>query len=172
LATAADVSQRDPAKTVELANKAIELRPDDANHWNLLNVAQYRAGNWQAAVEALEKADAMIEGGDRPHRMFLAMAHWQLGNQDKARQRYAQGAAWIAAHAQNDEEQQRFRAEAEQLMGITEDARQELAEQYGARPADNQTPAPSERPHDTKPETDNPTGLLSVAPRGAAPNTV
>ena len=121
LATAADVSQRDPAKAVELANKAIGLRPDSANNWNNLGVAQYRAGDWQAAVEAMEKADAMIEGGDRPHRMFLAMAHWQLGNQDKARELYAQGAAWIAAHAQNDEEQQRFRAEAEQLMGITEE---------------------------------------------------
>ena len=148
LATAADVSQRDPVKAVELANKAIELRPDDAGHRNNLGVAQYRAGDWQAAVGAFEKADAMIEGGDREHRMFLAMAHWQLGNQDKARELYAQGAAWMAANAQDNEEQQRFRAEAEQLMGITEDVRQQLIEQYAARPADNQTPAPPEPPHD------------------------
>ena len=42
-------------------------------------------------------------------------------------------------------------------MGITEAERQQLIEQYLARTADNQTPVPSEPPHDTKPETDNPT---------------
>ena len=125
----------------ELANQAIELQPDDADHWNNLGVAQYRAGDWQAAVEALEKADGMIEQGDREHRMFLAMAHWQLGNKDKARELYAQGAAWIAAHAQDDEEQIRFRAEAEQLMGITESDRQQLVEQYGCAPCRQPDPS-------------------------------
>jgi tetratricopeptide (TPR) repeat protein len=130
---------------VELAKLAIELRPDDANHWNNLGVAQYRAGNWKAAVEALEKADAMLTGGDRVHRMFFAMAHWQLGDKQKARELYAQGAAWIAAHAQYSEGQARFRAEAEQLMKIAEEDRGRLVQQYLTRQTQNQP-----RPEDAK----------------------
>jgi tetratricopeptide (TPR) repeat protein len=116
LSTAADVADRDPIKAVELAQVAIELHPHSANNWNNLGVAQYRAGNWQAAVEALEKADSMIPDGDREHRMFLAMAHWQLGDKDKARELYTQGAGWIAVHGKGIEEQARFQAEAEQLL--------------------------------------------------------
>jgi tetratricopeptide (TPR) repeat protein len=134
LATSADVSERDPAKAMELANLAIELRPDSANNWNNLGVCQYRVGDWQAAVESLEKADAMIEGGDRGHRMFFAMAHWRLGDREKARELYAQGAIWIAAHRKN----YHFRAEAEELMGIGEEDRQRLVAAYLARQVENQ----------------------------------
>jgi hypothetical protein len=72
----------------------------------------------------------MIPRGDREHRMFLAMAHWQLGDKDKARERYAQGAAWIAEHQKDSGEQCRFRAEAEQLLEISEQERNRLIEQY------------------------------------------
>jgi tetratricopeptide (TPR) repeat protein len=137
LATAADASLRDPAKALALANSAIELLPDVANHWSNLGVAQYRVGNWQAAVEALEKADAMIEGGDRGHRMFLAMAHWQLGNKEKAWKLYAEGAAWIAEQRKNSEQQKRFRAEVEVLMEITEEDRKRLVKECLKQGVDN-----------------------------------
>jgi tetratricopeptide (TPR) repeat protein len=145
LATAAAPAERDPAKAVELARKALELEPDAANHLNNLGVAQYRAGHYQAAVEWLDKADATIAGGDRAHRMFLAMAHWQLGNKEQARERYAEGAAWIASHRMNSEEQNRFRAEAEQLMEITPEERNRLVEEYLARPAEKKSDVPNER---------------------------
>jgi tetratricopeptide (TPR) repeat protein len=133
LSTAADVAERDPIKAVKLAQLAIELHPHFAKIWNNLGVAQYRAGNWQAAVETLEKADSMLPAGDREHRMFLAMAHWQLGDKDKAHARYAQGAAWIALHGKGSEAQGRFRAEAEQLLEITAEDRQRLVEAYLTR---------------------------------------
>ncbi len=92
--------------------------PEAANQWNNLGVAQYRAGDWQAAVDAFQKADELIGGaGDRVHRFFLAMAHWQLGNQVQAREAYAQAITWLNEKNRN-EEQYRFRDEAEQLMGI------------------------------------------------------
>lgn len=34
-------------------------------YWNNLGVAQYRAGNWRAAVDAMEKANKMNEGDVR-----------------------------------------------------------------------------------------------------------
>jgi tetratricopeptide (TPR) repeat protein len=169
LATAADVSERDPTKAVELANLAIELQPDSANNWNNLGVAQYRAGNWQAAVEALEKADAMTEGGDRFHRVFLAMAHWQLGDKEKARELYAQGAAWIAERRKNSEEQNRFRVEAEELMGLTEEDHRRLVEEYLARPADETAESPNEKPNEKPSDGEIDTGdqnLQKVGPEG------
>jgi hypothetical protein len=77
--------------------------------------------------------------------MFLAMAHWQLGNKEQARERYAEGAAWIASHRMNSEEQNRFRAEAEQLMEITPEERNRLVEEYLARPAEKKSDVPNER---------------------------
>jgi tetratricopeptide (TPR) repeat protein len=146
LSTAADPANRDSERAVEVATVATELRPDVANHWSNLGVAQYRAGNWQAAVEALEKVDVMIEGGDRIHRMFFAMAHWQLGDKERARRLYAQGAAWIAEHRKNSEEHNRLRTEAEGLMGITEQDRNRLVEEYLARPADETAKPPNAKP--------------------------
>jgi tetratricopeptide (TPR) repeat protein len=155
LATADTVSRSDAAKAVGLAKLAIELRPDRANTWNNLGAAHYRAGDWQAAVDALEKADGMLEKGDRAHRMFLAMAHWQLGEKEKARQLYTQGAAWIASHAQDDEDQICFRAEAEQLLGISEEERKRLVEQYLAHPADSAREASKEKPNKLRTETED-----------------
>ena len=48
------------------------------------------------------------------------MAHWQQGNQDEARQWYQRAVEWMELKKLNDEELLRFRAEAEQLMGISE----------------------------------------------------
>ena len=96
-------------------------------------MALYRAGNWPAAVEALKKADALIEGEDGFHRAFLAMAHWQLGNREIARKYYAEGAAWIAARGKSDKGPIRFRSEAEDLMGIDVEDRKRLIEQYRDR---------------------------------------
>ena len=79
----------------------------------------------------------MIEGGHRFYRMFFAMAYWQLGDKKTARELYTQGAAWIAEHRKDDEEQYRFRAEAEELMEITEEDRKRMVEEYLSRQAPN-----------------------------------
>ena len=121
LATAEDIKFRSPKEAVELARKAIELQPENANHWNNLGVAQYRVGQWQSAVEAFQKADALIGGtGDRAHRFFLAMAYWKLGNQTQAHEAYSQAVNWLKEKKfDGGGEQRRFRDEAEQLLGIT-----------------------------------------------------
>ena len=68
LATDADPSRHNLEKAVELGLEATQLQPDVPNHWSNLGVARYRAGQWQASVESLEKADLMIPTGDRVHR--------------------------------------------------------------------------------------------------------
>jgi len=118
LATAANESERDPQRAVELARLAADLEPDVANQWNNLGVALYRWGDFRSALAAFEQADGMLDGRDREHRLFLAMAHWRLGHDERARKFYGQGAAWVVTQAVDNEEEQRFLGEAEQLMGI------------------------------------------------------
>ena len=71
---------RDAGKAVRFAQKAVELAQTDGNAWNTLGAAQYRAGEWKLAVEALNKSMDLRMGGDGFDWFFLAMAHWQLNS--------------------------------------------------------------------------------------------
>src|SRR5262249_47187761 len=59
LATCPDAPFRDPDRAVELAKRAVELAPKAATNWNTLGVAHYRAGDWKAAIAALEKSESL-----------------------------------------------------------------------------------------------------------------
>jgi hypothetical protein len=48
------------------------------------------------------------------------MAHWQLGEQDEARRWYGKAVEWMEKQQTDDEQLLRFRAEAEELLGITQ----------------------------------------------------
>src|SRR5262249_7620972 len=84
LATCPDPKLRDPARAVQLAQRAVELEEQIGKTSNTLGVARYRAGNWKAAIEALDKSRASRQGGDAFDFLFLAMACWQLGQKDEA----------------------------------------------------------------------------------------
>src|SRR5262249_51402170 len=78
LATCPDAKVRDPAQAVTLARQAIQLAPKEKNYWQTLGVAHYRAGDWKAAIGALDKSVELRRGGDAVDRLFLAMAHQKL----------------------------------------------------------------------------------------------
>jgi serine/threonine protein kinase/Flp pilus assembly protein TadD len=118
LATCPDAKFRDPGMAVTHAEKAVELAPDNGAPWNSLGVAQYRNGDWKAAVEALNKSSQLFKGGISIDFFFLAMAHWQLNEKDKARAWYEKAVAWMDKHNPHDEELKRFRAEATALLGM------------------------------------------------------
>jgi tetratricopeptide (TPR) repeat protein len=80
-----------------------------------LGVAQYRAGDWRAAEEALEKACEMQGGKDPAHLFFLAMTYWQLGRRDEALRDYDEAATWLEEKTRG-EDQYRFRDEAAELI--------------------------------------------------------
>jgi hypothetical protein len=83
-----------------------------------LGVAQYRSGDWKAAVEALMKSVQLRQGGDSFDFFFLAMAHWQLNEKEKARAGYDRAVAWMDKNRPEDEELKRFRAEATALLSL------------------------------------------------------
>jgi tetratricopeptide (TPR) repeat protein len=125
LATCPETALRDPRRGVELAAKAVELKPNQGMYWNTLGVAQYGAGDWKAAIKALTKSQELGNLSPAHDWFFLAMAEWQLGNQDAARGWYDKADQWLnenqkALEGTPDmaEELKRFRAEARDVLGI------------------------------------------------------
>jgi tetratricopeptide (TPR) repeat protein/tRNA A-37 threonylcarbamoyl transferase component Bud32 len=117
-ATCPDAKLRNPKRAVELAKNAVDRAPKNGNLWNTLGVAYYRSGEWQNSVQALEKSTSLRRGGDSFDWFFLAMAHWQLGRKEQARQWYDKAVSWEAKHQLQSDELSRFRAEAEELLQI------------------------------------------------------
>jgi tetratricopeptide (TPR) repeat protein len=79
-----------------------------------------RAGDWKPAIATLEKSTELRDGGDASDWFFLAMAHWQLGHKDEARTWYDKAIEWMDKNQPQNEELQRFRAEAAELLGVNE----------------------------------------------------
>jgi serine/threonine protein kinase/uncharacterized protein HemY len=111
---------RDPPRAVQFASKAVELAPSDGGIWNTLGVAQYRAEDFSTAVTSLQKSMDLRAGGDAADWFFLAMAHWQLGHKDDARVWYEKSVNWMDKNQPKNEELLRFRAEAAELLGISD----------------------------------------------------
>jgi serine/threonine protein kinase/Flp pilus assembly protein TadD len=136
LATCPDTKLRDPARAASLAKKGVQLAPKQGTFWNTLGAAQYRAGDWQAAIDAMKKSMELRQGGDSFDWFFMAMAHWQAGqgpgvggqgsgikeeeerHRAQAKKWYDQAVQWMEKNNPQDEELKRFRAEAGQLLGI------------------------------------------------------
>ena len=91
MASDANPEVRDTRQAVELARLAVKQRPEVGEFWYTLGVAHYRAGQWRAAQAALVKARAMLKGHDQCVAEFtLAMACWQAGERQRARDCYDQ----------------------------------------------------------------------------------
>ncbi len=75
----------DLATTVALARRAADSAPDNWSYAETLGAAHYRAGEWDQAVLALDRAVKLQkEGGTVWMKCFLAMAHHRLGHYDEA----------------------------------------------------------------------------------------
>jgi serine/threonine protein kinase/WD40 repeat protein/Tfp pilus assembly protein PilF len=120
LATCPEPKIRNASRAVELAKAAVDLAPQQGEYWNTLGVAHYRAGDWPAAVTALNKSGEIRAVSDSFDMFFLAMAHWQQGSHDEARKLYDQAVAWMNQNQPENKELLRFRAEAEALLGVKE----------------------------------------------------
>jgi tetratricopeptide (TPR) repeat protein len=112
------IKLRDPAQAVVLDRKSVEKAPA-AKNLNTLGVAYYCAGDWNAAIGPLKKAESL--GPDKSlafNGFFLAMARWQMGEKDEARKWFDRSDQWMEKNRPDDAELRRFRAEAEELLGL------------------------------------------------------
>jgi tetratricopeptide (TPR) repeat protein len=120
LATCEDLRLRRVDRALELANQALKQAPRDAATWTTVGVAEYRAGHWQAAADALQKSSDLKYYRVARTGFFRVMAHWQLGQKGEARRWYDKAVEWMEKNRPQDKELRRFRAEAEELMGLVE----------------------------------------------------
>jgi uncharacterized protein HemY len=103
-----------------LAQRARDLQPDSGDVWSFLGEAYYRAGKWDEAITALEKAGKLSPGqSNAMDWCYRAMACWQKGDKSEARHWNDKATSWIDEHRSNDVELMRIRAEAAVLLGMT-----------------------------------------------------
>ena len=84
LVTFPDLKQRNPKKAVEAASKAVAAESRNANYWHTLGVAQYRDGQYAAALQSFDKSMILRDGGDGFDWYYVALAHWKLHNSQQA----------------------------------------------------------------------------------------
>jgi tetratricopeptide (TPR) repeat protein len=123
--TARDAELQQPDVALRLAKWACAVNPKPEN-LNTLGTAHYRVGNYDEAIEILTNVAADPSASDHKGYplVFLAMANWQLREKDKASEFFREAVQWMA---KNDPEDKilyldRFRAEAEELLGIKAEA--------------------------------------------------
>ncbi len=104
-------------RAIELAERAAGLTPQNGYCWSSLGVGRYRAGEWDAAIDALTKS-VRLGTGESTEGFFLAMAHWQIGQKEEARKWHYKAVEWMEKNKPNDAELRRFRVEAEELLGV------------------------------------------------------
>jgi tetratricopeptide (TPR) repeat protein len=95
LARCPDVQVRNPVLAVELAKGAVEQAPRQGAYWNTLGAANYRAGDWNGSIAALEQSMRLRQGGDAFDWLFLAMSHHQLQHADEAVAYLEKAVKWI-----------------------------------------------------------------------------
>jgi hypothetical protein len=117
----APLALRDLKTALPLAEKAARLEPGNGVYGNTLGLAYYRIGRYRDAVEILRSNLAHQDDSFLAYDLYLlAMSHYQLGQTARARDYYDWALRWTGAQkglpAENAEELDMFRAEAEQLM--------------------------------------------------------
>ncbi|WP_406696203.1 tetratricopeptide repeat protein [Singulisphaera sp. Ch08] len=97
LASSLDVENRNPSIAVQLAQSIVESSPERAAYWNTLGAAHYRAGDYPAAIEALERSIELSSESSGFDLLLLAMAYWRRGDKGRARSWYKSGESAIQA---------------------------------------------------------------------------
>jgi Tfp pilus assembly protein PilF len=113
-------------RAVELAERAVKLKPQNGQFLNTLGIVQLRVARYSEAVESFTRSAELLAGeyagDDAAYNLFgLAMAHWQLGDKEKSRGYFEKAVEWTQKNQPTNEELVRFRAEAEEMLGITAD---------------------------------------------------
>jgi WD40 repeat protein len=103
------------------AEAACRMAPGQGSYFNTLGIAQYRLGKYAEAVDTLTHSDQLSAAGNQGSRpadlAFLAMAHWRLGQKEKAQDYLDRLRQTMKEGQWSDGESQAFLREAEALQG-------------------------------------------------------
>lgn len=117
LANCPDTELRNTDRAVQVAARATEFAPKITMCWKALGIALYRDAKWEKAVIALETAIAGDPYESSYDWLFLAMAHWQLGNRQLARECFSQAPQQMPELGENGAKLGEIRAEGSDLLG-------------------------------------------------------
>jgi tetratricopeptide (TPR) repeat protein len=119
LVNSSDLSLRNHPRALEEAELTVAALPTISAGWNTLGVAQYRAGDFTAAIASLEKSSELNGQKDVEDLcldyIFIAMAHHRLNNDKESLEYYDRSLAIREKHG-SDSKLDRFFQEAEQLF--------------------------------------------------------
>jgi tetratricopeptide (TPR) repeat protein len=107
----------DPARALELAQRAVALEPRDRQYRSTVGVALFRTDRYDEARSTLLEALPHL-ATDPTKPFFLAMACAKLGKRDEARRHFERADAYVQAHYADDLESARIRGEAARLLGL------------------------------------------------------
>lgn len=110
------------AHAAALAESAVALAPDHDACWNTLATAAYRAGDWRAAIDIIDRATREGHGHPGYDSLVLAMAYHHLGDPTRARRWFDRGDAWWRSHGRGSLDMARLHREAEALLATRERA--------------------------------------------------
>jgi tetratricopeptide (TPR) repeat protein len=105
---------RDHQLCVTIAARAAELYPAKMDHWETLAIAQYRAGDYEAAQAAIARAIKLKPDLTATGEICLAMTQWRQGKKVEARQHYE-----LAKERRRDTATDFIQREAAELIGVT-----------------------------------------------------
>ncbi len=156
---------RDPDLALQLARRAVELKPNDGHRMRSLGWALYRSGDYRGSLEASG------HGPDDGQNDFVpAMALWQLGEKAEAEAHFLSDSEWLKGYEQRCEEKlkqrimshplpvqlKRLQAEAAAMLGVTppkvEPAHEPAAKVEEAQGMPKSTPAPEAAKEEEKPQ--------------------
>ena len=121
LVSCADIGIRDSARALQYAQQAVKLSSESKGFWNTLGVAQYRTGEFEAAIASLKRSQSIGSAGESTDLFFLAMSHQHLDNSEAAHLYFIQACEWMKKNKPHDIGLRRFRAEAATLLEIEVD---------------------------------------------------
>jgi eukaryotic-like serine/threonine-protein kinase len=110
-------SRRRPAEALQLARASVKLPPTNPAMDTALGLAEYRSGNWDSAIAALNQAMRMDRGAEPADFLILSMADWQRGDKSGAATSFQKGAEAGAANKKGPPVEQLLWSEAAKLEG-------------------------------------------------------
>jgi len=120
LSTSADPIVRDVDKSIKLATRGLDLLPESGDVWNVVGEAHFRAHHWDEAIGAFKKAGELRRDQNVTGWYHLAMAYWQKGDKEQARQWCTKAAAWMEKNQAKNDDFVRLRDEAAAMLGVTD----------------------------------------------------
>jgi uncharacterized protein HemY len=96
-----------------MTEEFLKRNPGSPDAYQAMGMGYYRAGEWTQAIDALAKGNQESETW-----FFMAMACWQSGDRNQARQCYDKAVRHMETNAPGDVNNRILQAEAAALLGL------------------------------------------------------